>query len=98
MRRMMAGRVRQILMCATVSIALGGAGAGWAVQSERGTPARQATERPVFLACTGDQQSKWNFCVTERRAACTLMVGERQRLACFEGINSSCSSALGVQC
>ena len=98
MRRMMAGSVRQILMCATVSIALGGAGAGWAVQSERAPPARPATERPVFLACTGDQQSKWNLCITERRAACTLMVGERQRQACVDGINSSCSSALGVQC
>lgn len=102
MRRMMAGSVRQVLMCATVSIALGGAGAGWAVQSERGTPERQserpATERPILLACTSDQQSKWNLCITERRAACTLVVGERQRQACVEGINSSCSSALGVQC
>ncbi len=98
MRRMMAGSVRQVLMCATVSIALGGAGAGWAVQSERGTTARPATERPIFLACTSDQQSKWNLCITERRAACTLVVGERQRQACVDGINSSCSSALGVQC
>ena len=98
MRRMMAGSVRQVLLCATVLIALGGAGAGWAVQSERGTPARPATERPIFLACTGDQQSKWNLCITQRRAACTLMVGERQRQACVDGINSSCSSALGVQC
>lgn len=102
MRRVMAGSVRQVLMCATVSIALGGAGAGWAVQSERGTPERQserpAKERPILLACTSDQQSKWNLCITERRAACTLVVGERQRQACVEGINSSCSSALGVQC
>ena len=79
MRRMMAGSVRQVLMCATVSIALGGAGAGWAVQSERGTTARPATERPIFLACTSDQQSKWNLCITERRAACTLVVGLRRR-------------------
>lgn len=98
MRKTMVGSVRQVLLCATVSIALGGAGAGWAVQSERAPPARQATERPIFLACTGDQQSKWNLCITERRAACTLIVGERQRQACVDGINSSCSSALGVQC
>ncbi|MBI3197645.1 MAG: hypothetical protein HYZ40_09065 [Rhodospirillales bacterium] len=98
MRRTMAGSVPQILLCATVLIALGGAGAGLAVQSERRTPERPATERPIFLACTGDQQSKWNLCITERRAACTLMVGERQRQACVDGINSSCSSALGVQC
>lgn len=98
MRRMMAGSVRQVLMCSTVLIALGGAGAGWAVQSERGTPERQAKERPILLACTSDQQSKWNLCVTEKRAGCTLMVEERQRKACFENVNSSCSSALGVQC
>jgi len=98
MRRMVGGSIRQTLLCATVLIALGGAGAGWAVQSERGTPERPAKERPIFLACNGDQQSKWNLCITERRAACTLMVGERQRLACVEGINASCSSMLGVQC
>jgi hypothetical protein len=98
MRRTVVGSVRQVLMCATVLIALGGAGVGWAVQSERGTPERQATERPIFLACNADQQSKWNFCLTERRAACNLLVGERQRLTCVEGINASCSSMLGVQC
>ncbi|MCF8533510.1 MAG: hypothetical protein K9G48_10940 [Reyranella sp.] len=98
MQRMVAGSVRQVVLCATLLIALGGAGAGWAVQSDRAPPARQAKERPIFLACTGDQQSKWNLCVTERRAGCTLMVEERRRLACFESVNSSCSSALGVQC
>lgn len=90
--------MRSVMICATVLIALASAGAGWAVQSERGPPERQAKERPIFLACTSDQQSKWNLCLTERRASCTLIVGERQRQACVEGINASCSSALGMQC
>lgn len=87
-----------LIAAAVVLLGGAGAGAGWAVQSERGTPARQATERPIFLACTGDQQSKWNFCLTERRAACIVLSDGRQRQACVDGINSSCSSALGIQC
>jgi len=94
----MVASVRLVALLSVVSIALLGAGAGRAVQSDRAPPSRPAKERPIFLACTSDQQLKWNQCVDGRRAGCMLLVDQSQRPGCEEKIKPACSNQLGVQC